>query len=168
MGTSKLQTCLVTVGSTRNDFKRLIHAVDRLCEDRRLGGTFAQIGTSSYVPRHMTFERFVPRTELLARVGSCDLVICHAGTGTLNAALGLRRKVIVVPRRAALGEHPDDHQLELAAYLESRGRALVVNEVEELAEAVVHATWWVPAERPPSRNGVLALIEEYGCRYLSR
>ena len=43
--------------------------------------------------------------------------MCHAGAGIISAALAAGRKPIVVPRRAALGEHVDDHQHQLASKL---------------------------------------------------
>lgn len=166
MPTCDRHSCLVSVGSTRNDFRRLIEAVDHLCEHGRLGATFAQIGSSSYVPRYCSFERYVGREELAYHMERAELIICHAGTGTLNAALGLGKRIIVVPRRAELHEHPDNHQLELASFLSSRGRALCVDDIQELESVVANAWGWTPTFPESDSNGVIALIEEFACQHL--
>ena len=41
----------------------------------------------------------------------CDTVVAHAGMGTIISAIELGRRVIVMPRRAELNEHRNDHQL---------------------------------------------------------
>lgn len=54
-----------------------------------------------------------------------DVVITHSGVGTLMELLDLGVFPVVVPRRAARGEHVDDHQTQVAEVLASRGIALV-------------------------------------------
>lgn len=135
---------LITVGSTRNDFSRLIKAVDELCEHGLISSAFAQIGTALYEPRYMRYERFVSRDELHRLIVASAFVITHAGTGTVNTCLTERKKAIVVPRDPALREHPDDHQTELAAYLAERGRALVATTAEELRACVQEISRWSP------------------------
>lgn len=66
---------------------------------------------------------FLPAADLYAALWRADLVICHAGTGSVTAALGAGRAPLVVPRRPAHGEAGDDHQAELAVELQRRGLA---------------------------------------------
>ncbi len=47
-------------------------------------------------------------------------MISHAGTGSILTALQLGKRPIVVPRRAAHGEHVDGHQDDLAALRRER------------------------------------------------
>jgi UDP-N-acetylglucosamine--N-acetylmuramyl-(pentapeptide) pyrophosphoryl-undecaprenol N-acetylglucosamine transferase len=61
-------------------------------------------------------------------------VISHAGTGSILTALQLGKRPIVVPRRAAHGEHVDGHQDDLAAFVASEGLALV-READEITLA---------------------------------
>jgi UDP-N-acetylglucosamine--N-acetylmuramyl-(pentapeptide) pyrophosphoryl-undecaprenol N-acetylglucosamine transferase len=64
-------------------------------------------------------------------------VVCHGGAGIISSALAAGRKPIVVPRRAALGEHVDDHQYQLTRKLAEWG--LVVPAEDHLTAADVEA-----------------------------
>jgi UDP-N-acetylglucosamine transferase subunit ALG13 len=69
----------------------------------------------------------VPAADLRAAVESADLVIAHAGIGSALLALEAGACPVLLPRRAALGEHVDDHQRGLAAYLSNLGLAVVAD-----------------------------------------
>jgi UDP-N-acetylglucosamine--N-acetylmuramyl-(pentapeptide) pyrophosphoryl-undecaprenol N-acetylglucosamine transferase len=78
----------------------------------------------------------LPHHELSAAVAEADLVVSHAGTGAALTALEHGRTPLLVPRRAAHGEHVDDHQQQIAAELSRRGLA-VSREVEDLDAAAM-------------------------------
>jgi UDP-N-acetylglucosamine transferase subunit ALG13 len=73
------------------------------------------------------FERLIQQSSLL---------IMHAGAGSVIHALRTERVPIVMPRRAAEGEHIDDHQLEFATALASTGHVLLARDTAELRSAV--------------------------------
>lgn len=50
-----------------------------------------------------------------------DVVVTHAGVGTLMSLLDLGKKPLVMARRSAYGEHVDDHQLQVTEKLASLG-----------------------------------------------
>ena len=68
------------------------------------------------------------RTE----VERADVVVSHAGVGSFIRCLEVGKAPVLVPRRAARGEHLDDHQLQIAAVAQARGLA-VSREVGDLA-----------------------------------
>ena len=55
---------------------------------------------------------------------------------------------VIMPRRAHLGEHVDDHQLEMAQALERAGKVAVAREAAELPDAVKRALMMQAAESP--------------------
>lgn len=65
-----------------------------------------------------------------------SIVICHGGTGSLITALRQGCHVIALPRLFALGEHYDDHQLEITEAFEVRGLVKVARSVDELRTAL--------------------------------
>ena len=75
--------------------------------------------------------RSLPAADLEHALRASDVVVAHAGTGTALSALEVGKCPILVPRRAAHGEHVDDHQLQIAGELVQRGLA-VTREVEDL------------------------------------
>lgn len=62
---------------------------------------------------------------------SAEVVITHAGVGTLMHLLEMGIFPVVVPRRAQRKEHVDDHQVQIAGLLKSHDIAMV-SEAEEL------------------------------------
>lgn len=124
---------LVTVGTQKFQFNRLLEAVDRLAEDRVIReSVLAQVGCSTYVPRNFRAVDFLTKEEMAAAMESCSLLITHSGVGTILAGLRAGKKIIVVPRKKAFGEHVDDHQEQIAAKFEEMGYVRVCREIGEL------------------------------------
>ncbi|MBN9737966.1 MULTISPECIES: glycosyltransferase [unclassified Pseudonocardia] len=69
---------------------------------------------------------FLPAHELATALRSADLVICHAGAGSVLGALAAGRHPVLAVRRSRDGEAGDDHQSQLAAELAGRGVATVL------------------------------------------
>jgi len=58
--------------------------------------------------------------EFDAYVGSCRLLVSHAGIGSILTARKYGKPIVIVPRQACLGEHRNDHQMATARQLEGR------------------------------------------------
>ncbi len=156
---------LVTIGTTKNKFNRLLIAVEKLIEEGFLSNVFAQIGTSSYTPKNCKYKRYVSKSELEEYITGADFIISHAGTGTLELCLGLKKKVIVMPRIRKFREHPDNHQLELASYLLERNRILVAHNMYEIREHIRNINNWTPTFKDNETNHTIAgIIEEFICK----
>jgi UDP-N-acetylglucosamine transferase subunit ALG13 len=121
-----------TVG-TQGQFDRLIRTVDEWAGSHERADVFAQTGPSDYHAKHIRTERFITPAEFRNRVEAASLVISHAGMGSIITALELGKRIIVVPRRASLGEHRNDHQVATAKYFAAQGRIEVAFEERELA-----------------------------------
>lgn len=147
----------LTVGTVDNDFSRLVEYVDRLVAEGKLEDVFGQIGPSRYTPENYQFHRFLSRTEMERKISEANLVIAHAGTGSANMSLTHSRKLIVVPRKAILGEHPDDHQEELAEYLRRKELALVAVDYDGLCRCIDTLSTWQPAFHDSDRRELPAV-----------
>ena len=66
----------------------------------------------------------LPAAEIRDAMAAADLVIAHAGVGSALTALDQGRAPVLLPRLHWFGEMIDDHQLMIAAELESRGLAI--------------------------------------------
>jgi UDP-N-acetylglucosamine transferase subunit ALG13 len=84
-----------------------------------------QVGPSDVSDLGIQTVVSMPNAKLRAAIADADVVISHAGTGSILTALTLGKKPIVIPRRAAHGEHVDGHQDDLAAHVEAEGLAIV-------------------------------------------
>jgi UDP-N-acetylglucosamine transferase subunit ALG13 len=121
----------VTVG-TQLPFDRLVGAVDRWAALRGERDVFAQAGPSGLRPAAIAWERFVAPAECRERMRAADAIVAHAGMGTILTALELGTPIVVMPRRAALGEHRNDHQLATARRFAEQGSIAVAFDEAEL------------------------------------
>jgi UDP-N-acetylglucosamine transferase subunit ALG13 len=121
----------VTVG-TQGQFDRLIRTIDEWAGAHGRTDVFAQTGPSDYRSKHIRTETVIDPTEFRKRVESASLVIAHAGMGSIITALELGKPIIVMPRRANLGEHRNDHQVATAKRFAEQGRIMVALNEQEL------------------------------------
>jgi UDP-N-acetylglucosamine transferase subunit ALG13 len=122
----------VTVGA-QTPFDRLVHAVDAWAKERGRDDVFAQIGSSDRPPPYLRWAKFLDPHDFLAMYRDAELVVAHAGTGSILQALELGKRIVVMPRRAALGETRNDHQLATAERFRALGRIPVAWDEAELA-----------------------------------
>ena len=123
---------LVTVG-TELPFDRLVRTIDDWAGDTGCGDRiFAQIGRTDYQPKNIAWAEFVAAPTFDRLFRGTDLVVSHAGMGTVLSAMRAGKPLLVMPRQAALGEHRNDHQLASARRLSELWRVEVVFDEAEL------------------------------------
>jgi UDP-N-acetylglucosamine transferase subunit ALG13 len=123
----------VTVGA-QMPFDRLIAAMDPWAGEHGEHEVWAQIGRSELSPRHMRSSDFLSASEFERAYDDADLIVGHAGTGTIFAALQRSKPLLVLPRRAELRETRDDHQLATARRFEALAGVAVAWDERDLAE----------------------------------
>jgi len=137
----------VTVGNWHKGFDRLVEAVDKLKEQRCITEeVIAQVGSGVYKPANLKVFDYCPPDAFERFLKNSRIVITHAGIGTVYQAINISKPVIVVPRKAARGEHFDDHQEATAEALEKEGKVLVAHEVSDLPEKLKEAETFVPSK----------------------
>ncbi len=102
----------VTVGE-QLPFDRLVRTVDE-CASVIGQDIFGQIGETDLRPSSIEYENFLDPDLFNEKFMAAELIVAHAGMGTIITALELGKPIIVMPRQAALGEHRNDHQFATA------------------------------------------------------
>jgi UDP-N-acetylglucosamine transferase subunit ALG13 len=146
----------LTVGTHTAGFERLVSAVDAWAAEHE-EEVVAQIGSTASVPSHCRWFRFAPPEEIDRLMGAARVVVTHAGAGSLLTAIQAGRAVVAVPRRAALGEVLDDHQVELCEALGEAGLLRAALDVEELP-AALDVTEAPSAPSDAARAAIVAAI----------
>jgi UDP-N-acetylglucosamine transferase subunit ALG13 len=147
----QVRKVVVTLGTISYPFDRLVERLKEILPaDVEV---FWQLGDTRVAPPAGAVTAMAPDAELKAEMAEADVVIAHAGVGSALGALEEGRSPVLVPRRAAHGEHVDDHQEQIAGELERRGLA-VSAEADELSYAHLQAA----AERGIGRAARLAPI----------
>lgn len=107
----------VTVG-TQLPFPRLLDAMNALAPglDEEV---VAQTGPEPGDWPRLNVRAHLDPPEFGALFAAARVVVGHAGIGTILTAKSQAKPLIVMPRRHALGEHRNDHQLATARYVEA-------------------------------------------------
>ena len=66
-----------------------------------------------------------------------DIIITHAGVGTIMECLEMYKEIIVVPRKVENLEHVNNHQEEIAFEMEQKGFLTKVDTYEELENKII-------------------------------
>jgi UDP-N-acetylglucosamine transferase subunit ALG13 len=143
-----------TVGTSRFPFDRLVRAVERL--EPPCPPVVVQSGTSVVHARHVTSRRFLPIEIVIRSMLDADLVVTHAGTGSVLLTLSLGKPLIVVPRRREFGEMHDDHQVLFARRLRELDVADVVEDPRLLREVIEDCLRRKDNGPTAERSGVVA------------
>ena len=149
----------VTVG-TQLAFPRLVSAVDRIAP--ALGHVVAQTGPDPAAYGNLERHEFLDPVEYAERFGAARVVVAHAGIGTILSAMQSAKPLVLMPRRAALGEHRNDHQMATARRLAGMPGIFVAWTAEELgpliAETAAEPARWIPN---PTHAALIRRISDF-------
>ena len=153
---------LVTVGSQKFQFNRLLSKIDELIEKKVITDkVFAQIGVSDYKPKNYEFVDFMTQDEFSKKMDESDMVITHAGTGVIVNAVKKEKKVVALPRLAKFNEHVDDHQIQLIKEFEELNFIEPVYEIEDLEKAIKESKNKTYNRYISNTDTIIKSIEEY-------
>ena len=136
----------VTVG-TDQPFDRMMKVVDAWAAECGRTDLFAQIGDGGWEPKSIPFTRFLNPVEFKERFVAARLIISHAGMGTILSALHHGKPILVMPKKASLGEHRNEHQLATAHHMMRSAGVNVAFDEMELRERLDHLDSLVPSTR---------------------
>jgi UDP-N-acetylglucosamine transferase subunit ALG13 len=128
----------VTVGNATQPFDRLLRVV---------------VQATAVLPRPIVVQRGASRVshsdwicsdylsipEFERLVATSSVLIMHCGAGSIINALRCGKRPLVMARRFALGEHIDDHQVELADALHSAAEVITISTADELIQSATAA-----------------------------
>lgn len=150
-----------TVGKMPLGFDRLIKTADSLAAS--IGEkVFIQTGSSGYIPVNAAYKDFLTLPEAEAMQAEAEVIISHAGIGTIIGALRSGTPIIIMPRRKSLGEHFNDHQMEIAKAVIGRPGVEVVYEAAELEGALRKLLGQKGKFKPQEKGaGIITAIENF-------
>lgn len=126
----------VTVGS-QMAFDRLVTAMDHwTATQSRAEDVFAQIGPTTLRPTAMRWSVSLTPTEFNAAISTAEIIVAHAGMGSVLTALELGKPLVLMPRRGDLMETRNDHQVATAHWLSSRAGIFVAMDEHALPAAL--------------------------------
>jgi UDP-N-acetylglucosamine--N-acetylmuramyl-(pentapeptide) pyrophosphoryl-undecaprenol N-acetylglucosamine transferase len=134
----RLRRVVVTLGTYRGySFERLLRRLLDVIPDGV--EVLWQTGDTDVSELRIDGRRAIPERELTEAMRRADVVVAHAGVGTVLAAFEVGKCPVLVPRRFSLGEHVDDHQIQIAEELARRGLTVTVDADELRFEHLLRA-----------------------------
>jgi UDP-N-acetylglucosamine transferase subunit ALG13 len=125
----------VTIG-TQEPFDRLIKAMDDISLKMRVK-VIAQVSSRSKLKvENMEVLDFISPTEFDRLFKEADLIVAHAGMGTIISALVNKKPLIVLAREKKLMEHRSDHQIATAKHFEDLGLLDVAWDTDDLESKI--------------------------------
>ena len=123
----------VTVGY-QLPFDRLIKTIDQWAHNTGQKDVFAQIGDNAWCPKNIRYSKFYTPDEYLQRIKHADLIIGHAGIGTMLTAKEYNKTLLMMPRLVSFAEVTNEHQLATAQRFKSLPFIEVAFDENELIE----------------------------------
>ena len=126
----------VTIG-TQEPFDRLIKVMDELALELKDIEIIAQVSQTNYKIKNMKILNFVAPAEFNKYFSEAQLVVSHAGMGTIISALEQKKPIIVMPRLMQYKEHRNEHQLATANRFDKLGYIHVAYNEDELKNRLI-------------------------------
>ncbi len=122
---------------TQLPFDRLTRALDQWCAQRGTGedvfGQIGQIGPDNYTPQHFEWQSQIGPDAFNARMEEADIIIAHAGMGTIITALCMQKPIAIMARRAHLQEQRNDHQFATVKHFGEKPGVYPLQDEKDLA-----------------------------------
>ena len=112
-----MKKLLLTVGA-QMPFDRLVKAADAWAGEHPEHRFLAQIGETEHRPVHARWTKFLMPDDFDREFDQADVIVGHAGIGTLFAAMERGKPILVLPRESARRETRNDHQIATARAFE--------------------------------------------------
>lgn len=150
---------LLTVG-TQLAFDRLVQILDDLAP-ALAEPVFGQIGKTRYAPSNFDAVPHLSDRDFHSKLNSARAIVAHAGIGTVLRARQSNKPIIVFPRRAALQEHRNDHQLATCAQLMGMVGVYVAHDQQQLADTIARTDLVAPRPDLANRDRLVRNLRSY-------
>ena len=153
---------LVLLGTQDNPFNRLLDEVLKLIEKGKIkDDVVAQIGCTKFSSDKIKTLSFVSREEYAKLIDEADLIISHAGVGTITDCIKKGKKVIVVPRLKKYKEHTNDHQIQITKEFVEKDYVLAAYDTKDLGKTINKIDKFSPKKYESNNGKFKVKLKEY-------
>lgn len=120
----------VTIG-TQEPFDRLVRAIDEIASELE-EDIIVQAPLKDYQPLNFKTFKFMDPGVFESNFKKADLIVSHAGMGTILLALELGKPLLIMPRQLKYQDSRNEHQMATAKILQSYNYVHVAKNEDEL------------------------------------
>jgi UDP-N-acetylglucosamine transferase subunit ALG13 len=153
----------VTTGTgIEYNFSRLLKILDNICEKGYIDSSQLIVQcVDNFIPTNFSMIRILSNDKFIANLEIADLVISHAGTGSVTKALAMGKKLIIFPRLEKFQEHGDNHQLDICNLFKTKGYALIALDENELINAINESIHFQPKPFLSNKSNFNKLLSDH-------
>lgn len=125
----------VTVGS-QLPFDRLVEAIDEWASLNTDVKVIVQAGKSNFVSKYCQIKNYIAPDEWSQLLSDADVIIGHAGMGTIINCIDHNKPLVIMPRKFKLGEIRNDHQIATVSYFKDIPGIYIANDKDTLHKSI--------------------------------
>ena len=153
---------LVILGTQDKSFKRLLIAVQEQIDNGNIKDkVVVQAGNTVFKSNEMEIYDLVPMDKFDELIDKADIVITHAGVGSIITSLKKGKKIIAAPRLKKYKESENDHQLEILNRLEESENIIALRDFSKLNEKLIEAKNFKPKPFKHNTPNMVKIIKNY-------
>jgi UDP-N-acetylglucosamine transferase subunit ALG13 len=150
---------IFVVTGTQAPFDRLLSIIDKWAIKQDTYSIIAQTANSEINFKNMTCFDYLEPDVFNEYFNNADVIIGHAGMGTIIKALENKKKLVVFPRLVKYNEHRNDHQHHTAFGFEKLGLINVAYNEKDLFRYLNNIID-IPVKRKINQNAEKQLLEK--------
>lgn len=147
---------LVTLGTQKQQFTRILDYIEKSNIKDKI---IVQAGHTKYKSKKMKIFDFISYEEMNKYVNDADIIITHAGTGSITGPLKIGKKVIACARKSKFLEHVDDHQEQIVDIFSSEGYILKLDEGDNLDDLIEKCKKFKPKKFESNTKNFISKLE---------
>ena len=141
----------VTLGSSTQNFNRLLGKIDELIDENVIKDVVVQSNSTDYVPKNYKIKNHLNYDDYEKFVKNCDILITHGGVGSIFDGLINNKKIIAFPRMSEYHEAVNDHQKQIVDKFYSDGYILTGN-IDDLDKLITNIDSFTPKKYKSNTN----------------
>jgi UDP-N-acetylglucosamine transferase subunit ALG13 len=153
----------VILGTQDKSFPRLLDAIQKQIDLGNIDKNekiIVQAGSTKYESKDMEIKDYIGVRKFEKLIDEADLIICHAGVGTILTALKKNKKIIAAARLKKYGEHVNDHQLQILDNFNKSGYLLALDDFDKLDLLIKQSANFTPAQFKSNKKYFLNQLEK--------
>lgn len=152
----------VTLGTQDKSFSRLLDAIEKQIEVGNIKEkVIVQAGYTEYTSNNMEILKLIPMEEFDKYIKKCDLLITHAGVGSIMTGLNNDKKVIAAARLKKYDEHTNDHQVQIANEFSKKGYILYLDNFNDFDKVLEKVKTFKPKKFKSNNKNFINIIENF-------
>ena len=153
----------VILGTQDKTFPRLLEAIQKKIDEGKISKEeeiIVQAGSTKFESKNMQILDYISVKKFEELMDRADIVICHAGVGTILTALKKNKKIIAAARLKEYGDHVTDHQLQILDNFTKEGYLLALEDFDKLDVVLKQVENFTPAKFKSNKKFFLSQLEK--------